>query len=57
MELTTGVTNAQSPDGGVLVQFGFYSPCQQQTLTFRDARPDAITCGPLLHHELQGARG
>lgn len=39
MELTTGITNAQSPDGGVLVQFNFYSPGQQQTLTFMPNSP------------------
>jgi hypothetical protein len=39
MELTTGVSNTQSPDGGVLVQFGFYSPGQQQTLTFMPDLP------------------
>jgi uncharacterized protein (DUF2141 family) len=39
MEATTGVSNAQSVDGGVLVQFGFYSPGQQQTLTFMPNLP------------------
>ena len=39
MELTTGLSNAQSPAGGVLVQFNFYSPGQQQTLTFMPNSP------------------
>jgi uncharacterized protein (DUF2141 family) len=39
MELTTDISNAQSPDGGVLVQFNFYSPGQQQTLTFMPNSP------------------
>lgn len=39
MELTTGISNAQSPAGGVLVQFNFYSPGQQQTLTFMPNSP------------------
>jgi uncharacterized protein (DUF2141 family) len=34
MELTTSLANAQSPEGGVQVQFTFYSPGQQQTLGF-----------------------
>jgi uncharacterized protein (DUF2141 family) len=39
MELTTDISNAQSPQGGVLVQFNFYSPGQQQTLTFMPNSP------------------
>jgi uncharacterized protein (DUF2141 family) len=39
MELSPGVSGTQSPDGGVLVQFGFYSPGQQQTLTFMPNLP------------------
>jgi len=39
LERTSGFTNAQSPDGGVLVQFLFYSPGQQQTLTFMPNSP------------------
>jgi len=39
MELATGISNAQSPAGGVLVQFNFYSPGQQQTLTFMPNSP------------------
>jgi len=34
MELSNNFSNAQSPDGGLLIQFNFYSPGQQQTLTF-----------------------
>ena len=34
MDLATGMSNAQSPAGGVQVQFIFYSPGQQQTLGF-----------------------
>src|SRR5271165_887733 len=34
LEQTSGFTNAQSPDGGVMVQFLFYSPGQQLTLTY-----------------------
>lgn len=34
MELGGGFSNAQSPAGGVLVQLNFYSPGQQQTLTY-----------------------
>ena len=39
MELTTALANAQSPAGGVLIQFNFYSPGQQQTLTFMPNSP------------------
>ena len=39
MELTTGLSNAQSPAGGVLVQLNFYSPGQQQMLTFTPNSP------------------
>ena len=39
MELATGISNAQSPEGGVLVQFNFYSSGQQQTLTFMPNSP------------------
>jgi uncharacterized protein (DUF2141 family) len=39
LERTSGFTNAQSPDGGMLVQFLFYSPGQQQTLTFMPNSP------------------
>jgi uncharacterized protein (DUF2141 family) len=39
MELTTAISNAQSPEGGLLVQFNFYSPGQQQTLTFMPNSP------------------
>jgi len=39
MELATGISSAQSPEGGVLVQFNFYSPGQQQTLTFMPNSP------------------
>jgi len=39
MELTTGISDAQSPAGGVLVQLNFYSPGQQQTLTFMPNSP------------------
>ena len=39
MELTTGISNAQSPAGGVLVQLNFYSPGQQQTLSFMPNSP------------------
>jgi uncharacterized protein (DUF2141 family) len=39
MELTTDVSNAQSPEGGVLVEFNFYSPGQQQTLSFMPNSP------------------
>ncbi len=34
MELGGGFSNAQSPAGGLMIQFIFYSPGQQQTLTF-----------------------
>jgi uncharacterized protein (DUF2141 family) len=39
METSPGVSSTQSADGGVLVQFGFYSPGQQQTLTFMPNLP------------------
>jgi uncharacterized protein (DUF2141 family) len=39
MELTSALSNAQSPAGGVLVQLNFYSPGQQQTLTFMPNSP------------------
>jgi uncharacterized protein (DUF2141 family) len=39
LERTPDFSNAQSPDGGVLVQFLFYSPGQQQTLTFMPNSP------------------
>jgi uncharacterized protein (DUF2141 family) len=39
LERTSGISNAQSPEGGVLVQFLFYSPGQQQTLTFMPNSP------------------
>ena len=39
MELTTALSNAQSPAGGVLVQLNFYSPGQQQTLGFMPNSP------------------
>ena len=39
LERTSDFSNAQSPDGGVLVQFLFYSPGQQQTLTFMPNSP------------------
>jgi len=41
MELTTGISNAQSPAGGVLVQLTFYSPGQQQTLAFMPNSPSS----------------
>jgi uncharacterized protein (DUF2141 family) len=39
MELTSSLANAQSPEGGVLVQFTFYSPGQQQTLGYMPNSP------------------
>lgn len=39
MEQASGISNAQSPDGGVLVQFNFYSPGQQLTLTYMPNSP------------------
>ena len=39
MELTTALSNTQSPEGGVQVQLNFYSPGQQQTLTFMPNSP------------------
>jgi uncharacterized protein (DUF2141 family) len=39
MEEATGISNAQSPDGGVMVQFNFYSPGQQRTLTYMPNSP------------------
>ena len=40
MELTAGgLSNAQSPEGGVQVQLNFYSPGQQQTLTLMPNSP------------------
>jgi uncharacterized protein (DUF2141 family) len=41
MELTTALSNTQSPEGGVLVQFNFYSPGQQQTLSFMPNSPSS----------------
>lgn len=41
MELTTGISNTQSPAGGVLVQLTFYSPGQQQTLAFMPNSPSS----------------
>jgi len=39
MELSSGFSNAQSPAGGVTVQLNFYSPGQQQTLTYMPNSP------------------
>jgi len=39
MDLTTSFSNARSPDGGVLIEFNFYSPGQQQTLTYMPNSP------------------
>ena len=39
LERTSGVSNAQSPEGGVIIQFSFYSPGQQQTLTYMPNSP------------------
>ena len=39
MELGAGIANAQSPSGGVMIQFNFYSPGQQQTLTYMPNSP------------------
>jgi uncharacterized protein (DUF2141 family) len=39
MELTSSISNAQSPQGGVLVEFNFFSPGQQQTLTLMPNSP------------------
>ena len=39
LERTSDLSNAQSPEGGVLVEFSFYSPGQQQTLTFMPNSP------------------
>ena len=39
MELTTDISNAQTPEGGLLIQFNFYSSGQQQTLTFMPNSP------------------
>ena len=39
MEQNGGLSNAQSPSGGVQVQLNFYSPGQQQTLTFMPNSP------------------
>ncbi len=41
MEQATGISNAQTPAGGVLIQFNFYSPGQQQTLAFMPNSPAA----------------
>ena len=41
MELTTSLANAQSPAGGVLIQLNFYSPGQQQTLSFMPNSPSS----------------
>jgi len=39
MELGGGIANAQSPSGGVMIQFSFYSPGQQQMLTYMPNSP------------------
>jgi uncharacterized protein (DUF2141 family) len=39
MELNGGIANAQSPAGGVTIQFVFYSPGQQQTLAYMPNSP------------------
>ena len=39
MDQGAGLSNAQSPAGGVLIQFNFYSPGQQQTLAFMPNSP------------------
>jgi uncharacterized protein (DUF2141 family) len=39
MELATGLANTQSPAGGLTVQLVFYSPGQQQTLSFMPNSP------------------
>ncbi len=39
MEPTTGISNTQSPAGGLLIQLTFYSPGQQQTLSFMPNSP------------------
>ncbi len=39
IEQSTGLSNAQSPSGGLLIQFTFYSPGQQQTLSFMPNSP------------------
>jgi len=39
MEQASGISNAQSPEGGVLIQFNFYSPAQQQLLTYMPNSP------------------
>jgi uncharacterized protein (DUF2141 family) len=39
MELNGGFANAQSPSGGLLIQFTFYSPGQQQTLAYMPNSP------------------
>jgi uncharacterized protein (DUF2141 family) len=39
MDLATGFSNAQSPDGGVLIQLTFYSPGQQQMISFTPNSP------------------
>ncbi len=39
MELNGGIANAQSPSGGLLIQFTFYSPGQQQTLAYMPNSP------------------
>jgi len=39
MELSSGFSNAQSPDGGLLIQFNFYSPAKQQILTYMPNSP------------------
>jgi len=39
IEPNGGISNTQSPEGGVMIQFNFYSPGQQQTLTFMPNSP------------------
>lgn len=39
MELNGGIANAQSPAGGLMIQFTFYSPGQQQTLAYMPNSP------------------
>ncbi|MGA6970764.1 MAG: DUF2141 domain-containing protein [Candidatus Binatus sp.] len=39
LERSSDLSNAQSPEGGVTVQFVFYSPGQQQTLTLMPNSP------------------
>lgn len=46
MDLANGFSNAQSPDGGVLVQFTFYSPGQQQTVSLTPNLPGSELSAP-----------